>query len=61
MSLHDTDAVMEMLRRGEDRPSAISAITLIEVLRGLSAVSEMAYFQGVTFIFFRVAKFVMKR
>jgi|YelNatPaOPRAMG01_1025707.scaffolds.fasta_scaffold605430_2 hypothetical protein len=61
MSLHDTDAVIEMLRRGEYGPSAISAMTLIEVLRGLSAVSEMTYFQGVTFIFFRIANFVMKR
>lgn len=37
MKLFDTDAVVELLRRREYKPGAVSIITLIEVLRGMEA------------------------
>jgi len=36
LSLLDTDAVIDLLRRRAYEPGSISAITLVEVLRGIS-------------------------
>lgn len=42
MRLIDTEALIELIRRGEHVPGAISIVTLIEVLRGVKAEKRVA-------------------